>query len=360
MKILPNLTPIRFFLATFVLLFHVPQLCKNQGLPYFDNLPMFHRGTEAVYMFFVLSGFLIIRLIYKAKKNDKFSIKKFYIRRILRILPLYYLIVFFGFFFYQFLLPTLKIPFDNNYNLETGLALTVFFLPNVFASYEPGGILEVLWSIGIEEQFYLLVAPLLYFLKTKRALFVLSIIFIIYFIAFHIESLQFLREYHFIYFFMGSGGIISILEEKNKLQFLKNHKLVPAVIICCTILYFFTDFFLIENLFISNLFTCVLFTLFIYAMSHLHYSIQIKNRVLNYLGTISYGIYMYHIIALNIVVFTSLKMRDTLIVPDAVLIILINVTTLALTILLAHLSYIYFEGYFLKLKHKYRESAKKV
>src|SRR5690606_15215682 len=102
---LPNLDPLRFFLASIVLLFHLPQLSHNQGLPYFDGLPIYQRGIEAVYVFFVLSGFLIIRLIYRAKIRGAFSIRDFYIRRILRIFPLYYLILGFGLFFYNVVLP---------------------------------------------------------------------------------------------------------------------------------------------------------------------------------------------------------------------------------------------------------------
>ena len=163
MERLPNLDPLRFFLASLVILFHLPQLSYNQGLPSLPTIPIFNRGTEAVYMFFILSGFLIIRGIYRSKLQERFSIKKFYIRRILRIFPLYYLIVAFGFFFYNFMLPLLGIPFEINYNLKEGILMTVFFLPNVFGKmYEPGGILEILWSIGIEEQFYIMIAPLLF------------------------------------------------------------------------------------------------------------------------------------------------------------------------------------------------------
>jgi len=57
LKRLPNLDVLRFLLSFFVLIFHLPQLSKNQNLPYFDGLDLFSKGTHAVYMFFVLSGF---------------------------------------------------------------------------------------------------------------------------------------------------------------------------------------------------------------------------------------------------------------------------------------------------------------
>ena len=113
MNRLPNLDVLRFILASLVIIFHLPQLCRNQGLPYFLDAPIFNRGVEAVYMFFVLSGFLIIKIIYNDKLRDRFSIRKFYMRRILRIFPLYYLILIFGFVFYWQILPVLGIPFEN-------------------------------------------------------------------------------------------------------------------------------------------------------------------------------------------------------------------------------------------------------
>lgn len=354
MKILPNLNPLRFFLATTVVLFHVPQLCKNQGLPFFDDLPIFHRGVEAVYMFFVLSGFLIIRSIYIAKMKGTFSIKNFYMRRVLRIFPLYYLIVFFGFFFYNVFLPALDIPYPINYDLKTGLLLTIFFIPNMFVQYSPGGILEVLWSIGIEEQFYILIAPLLYLISKNKIFKALLFIASIYFIVFHLEFFKFLRTFNFVYFYMLSGGLIAILEEKNKLNFIKNNKILPVIIVLCTVVFFTTNLFQFENLIVKNLFITILFSLFIYLISFANSGVILKNTYLDYLGKISYGIYMYHVIALNIVVFVFLKIEKYSF-NDTISILLIYVITLGLTIVIAHFSYQYFEKYFLSLKEKFRK-----
>jgi peptidoglycan/LPS O-acetylase OafA/YrhL len=337
-------------------MFHLPQLCKNQGLPYFDDLPIFHRGIEAVYMFFVLSGFLIIRLIYQEKLNGRFSIKKFYMRRVLRIFPLYYLILFFGFVFYQVILPMLSIPFDNNYSLVEGLLLCIFFLPNIFGSlYKPGGILEILWSIGIEEQFYLLIAPLMFFIKPKRILSALALLTILYFGIFHSNGFEFLKQYQFVYFFVFAGGITAILEAKNYLAFLKTSPVIPVFILIITLIYFTTNLLEFEVDWIQNLLTSVIFALFIHTLAHNNRGITIKAKMINYFGTISYGIYMFHTIALNIIVFLFLKMKFVNNLTDSIVVLLINILTFVLTILLAHISYSYFESYFLKLKNKFRE-----
>lgn len=334
---------------------HLPELSRNQGLPFFNALPVFHKGTQAVYMFFVLSGFLIIRLIYIEKKNDKFSIKKFYIRRMLRIFPLYYAIVIFGFLFYHYILPILNIPFDANYNIANSVLLTVFFLPNISANlYMPGGILEVLWSIGIEEQFYLFVAPLFYFVSKNKIFKVIVGITIAYFIIYHIPSFEALRRFYFVYFFLFSGGIIAILEENKRLEFLKIKKRYTIIPCLLVVLYFFTNIFEFESSVLRNLLTAILFSFFVHAISCNNINFEIKNKLLNYLGQISYGIYMYHVLALNATVYLFLKLKSHQIFNDTLTIILINISTFILTILVAHLSYQYFEKPFLKLKTKFR------
>lgn len=355
LKRLPNLDALRFILASLVILFHLPQLSKNQGLPFFNEFPVFERGTEAVYMFFVLSGFLIIKQIYVEKQEDVFSIKKFYVRRMLRIFPLYYLIVFFGLFFYNVLLPILGIPFDITYQLPEALVLTMFFLPNVFSHlYHPGGILEILWSIGIEEQFYLMIAPLLFFINKRKILFVLSLLTIGYFIMYHTATFYFLKQFRFMYFYLFFGGIIAILEVNGKLEFLKSHRVIPLIIISITLLYFITDFFKTDSSLLYNLISTVLFGFFIHTIAYNNKGLEIKNKLINYLGTISYGIYMYHVIAMNLTVFVFLKLQKMSLFNDAFTILFINIMTFVITIIVAHLSYNYFESYFLNLKRKFR------
>lgn len=355
MNRLQNLDALRFFLSAIVVLYHLPRLSRNQGLPFYDALPIFHKGIEAVYMFFVLSGFLIIRLIYRAKKRDTFSIKNFYVRRILRIFPLYYLIIVLGFLIYNVFLPALNITFDIKYNITEGILLTVFFMPNIFAvKFEPGGILEILWSIGIEEQFYLLIAPLLYFTNKHKILILLATLTSVYFVIFHLKYFEFLKHFEFVYFLLFFGGITSILEEKKLLNMLKKNIFFPALIFLITVLYFFTNWFEFESVWVSNAFTMVLFGLFIHTISCNHNGFTIKNKWINYFGKISYGIYMYHVLALNLIVFLFLKIKKIEIFNESITIVLLNILTFALTIFVSHFSYKYFEKYFLRLKNKFR------
>lgn len=354
MSRLPNLDVLRFFSASIVMLFHIPQLSKNQSLPFYDGLPVFHRGSEAVFMFFTLSGFLIIRLIYQEKERKSFSIKKFYIRRVLRIFPLYYLIVFFGLVFYNVLLPIFNIPFEIRYDIYDTVLLFLFS-PNIFSKlYEPGGILEILWSIGIEEQFYLFIAPLLYFIRVKYLFKSILILLVLYFIAFHFSELYWLKKYQFYYYFLFAGGLISILEIKNKLNFLKKTKWISFIIVFFTVLFFFTDIFITRFYWLNSLIMMILFALFINTISHNNYDLKIKNRFLNYFGKISYGIYMFHAIVMNIVVFAFMKIKLLQDLPESLIIFLIYSLIFVLTIIISHISYKYFESYFLNLKRNYK------
>ncbi len=356
MNRLPNLDPLRFFLASIVLLFHLPQLSRNQGLPFYDGLPIYHRGVEAVYVFFALSGFLIIRIIYRAKLRNSFSIKDFYIRRILRIFPLYYLVLGFGLLFYNVILPFLNIPFEINYTWKEALFYNVFFLPNVFGKlFEPGGIIEILWSIGIEEQFYLIIAPLLFLVNVKWVLKVLGILLVGYFILFWSDAFPFLRNFNFVFFYLFSGGVIAILEEEKKLEFLKRFAIFPVVICVISVLYFITDWFMFEPLWLQSFFTSLLFGLFIHSLAFNNKGVILNSKILNHFGSISYGIYMFHAIVLNAVVFLFLKLEFLQNLNEISTIILMHLLIFAGTILIAHLSYTYFELYFLKLKNRFRK-----
>lgn len=356
MRKMPNLNPLRFFLAFVVLICHTAPLCKHQGLPYFDALPIFKRAGSAVTMFFMLSGYLIIRIVYRNKMAGTFSVKNFYLRRALRILPLYYLIVAFGFTFYSFILPKLGIPFEINYSLKTGILMNLFFIPNIFVfTYDPGAIVGILWSLGIEEQFYLFIAVIFAFINKNRIFPALLGIFIIYFTLYHLEMFSFLVKYHFGYFYLLGGGLFAILDEKGKLDFLKKFPVLNVVIVACAALFFTTDIFIFQNFVIYSLFECLLFGSFIFVISCGNFGFEIKSRLFNYLGEISFGIYMYHVIALNAVVFIFLKIKNYNVLSDVAMILSINVLTLLSAVLVAHLSYKYFETPFLRLKSRFRE-----
>jgi len=353
MKLLPNLNPLRFLLASLVMLFHIPQFFENRNLPFYNNLPIFHKGTEAVYVFFVLSGFLIIRLLYLEKtKTSKINIRNFYMRRILRILPLYILVLFSGLLYYNVFLKFIGIPYQTTNVLETTF-LCLFFLPNVAAKlYHPGGIIEVLWSIGIEEQFYLLVAPLLTFIKSNFYIKALLWFTILYYFLFVSNLFPFLKHFDFLYFYFSFGGFVAVLNEKYNISKYLNTYFKLGLLICF-IGYLTTNLF---NYLPTNMYHLVgmlLLSFFILSISH-NPLFTIQNKSLNYLGKISYGIYMTHPIIMQLIGFVLLKTSSKHLISDNLTIITSFILVITLTIITSHFSYQYFEKYFLNLKTKYR------
>jgi peptidoglycan/LPS O-acetylase OafA/YrhL len=349
-----NLDALRGFLAIVVVIFHIPGMCETVGLPHFSNFPIFQRGSDAVLVFFCLSGFLIIGLLFDEKRKvGVVNIKKFYLRRILRLYPVYYFVLFFGLIYYHYLLPYFNVPFEINYSLLDGIAWNIGFLPNVFKSlYEPGAILEILWSIGIEEQFYLLVAPLLALTPLNKFFRYLLLFTLIYFVIFNMPIFSVFKSFYMVFFYMSAGGALSILMKKGfKVYFSSLY--LRIIIYLLFILYFFTDYFMFSNQIIADCFKLILFNLFIINVSNDRF-ITIQSKFINYIGKISYGIYMYHMIVVNLVLFIFSKLIDKISMSDWSIILLINIACLIGTFIMSHLSFKYYETYFINLKKKFR------
>ena len=152
----------------------------------------FPNGYLGVDLFFVISGYLITRSILNDYKKNNFSFYKFYLRRIRRIFPVLLTVLIFVFFSGYFILLT---PDLKKFSLS--LLTSLGFISN-FYFWITGGYFSIndelkpllhLWSLSVEEQFYLFF-PILIFLifkYTKKINFFLIFILIITFISFAIN-----------------------------------------------------------------------------------------------------------------------------------------------------------------------------
>ena len=122
-------------------------------------------GWVGVDLFFVLSGFLITGILYDAKGGAHFF-RNFYMRRVLRIFPLYYAFLVFVFVLLPAARPATAIPGETQFWLWTYLSNVLF--ARVGWEGMPGHTTH-LWSLAIEEQFYLL-WPLVVFFASRRRL----------------------------------------------------------------------------------------------------------------------------------------------------------------------------------------------
>ncbi|MBL7930469.1 MAG: acyltransferase, partial [Bacteroidia bacterium] len=160
-----------------VVLVHVEYIRSFFGyVNHYANPAVYHVGRICVSGFFVLSGFLITRNLLKIKNEPESLGRKFgvyYLKRILRIFPLYYTLIFLS----MFVLPHIH---ALRYNIPPGVidARTVlpqvshyyyFLFPQVPLAHRivlPFA--EPTWSIGIEELFYVVMPILLFALPVKK------------------------------------------------------------------------------------------------------------------------------------------------------------------------------------------------
>src|SRR5690606_22987038 len=274
-------------------------------------------GHKAVSFFFVLSGFLITYLLLEEKnKTQQISIKDFYIRRLLRIWPVYYLVV----LLCLFVVPNV---FDLSYlghdmydeKFAARAVLLLLVLPNVLRVYAPqivGGV--QLWTIGVEEQFYLIWPMMVRLFFKHLMVFFIAFIFVKLFITLGIEFLTLHNDglllgafRHFWILLkieqMAVGAIGAWILYYNRDRILKIifNKTVWRISLILVIALFVIPF----HHWLLNYFEAIVFVFVIMNLSsNPRIIFSMEHPVVNKLGNISYGIYMYHTLSTTIIIYT--------------------------------------------------------
>jgi peptidoglycan/LPS O-acetylase OafA/YrhL len=343
--------PLRFFAAALVVLSHATITSTNLTGMAFD-LPVFHKGGLAVEFFFTLSGFLITYLLLcELKKSATIDIKAFYYRRVFRIWPLYFIIVLSGFLILGFLYPAL---YHQNYftftSMSQGLMLYIFFLPNYAAMAYKVGLLYPLWSIGVEEQFYLMWAPIIKYLKRFMIPAIGTVIVVSAalsaFAHFHYspddKTGMFITTLKF--HCMGMGGIFAyyFYHRTNSPNGLLQQSWLQYALQALTLMAILSSFSsglpVLDELVRSIIFSGLLLTVASRNMQQ-----PARTGVLNYLGKISYGIYMYHMLVDYILRTVIAKTPLATMTNGHSFLVVYFLALLAVTILLAGVSYRFLE-----------------
>jgi peptidoglycan/LPS O-acetylase OafA/YrhL len=316
----------------------------------------------------VLSGFLITNILLDALNSPNY-LRNFYVRRVLRIFPLYYLCLFIFLILFPlcgFYTQELKFYTANQWWLWT-------YMQNwLFSFHLPGDakMLTHFWSLGTEEQFYI-IWPFVILLvrKPKSLLLLLMLLLAAVMIArpvlwfFRFEGLN----YYHLYTFTRIDGIcigsmIALLYRINK-DFLSR----KSILILIGLVVFNLIFFLLD---LSHQYSFPYFAFagyFSFAVIFgllLNKSISKPNYIINlllsfkplrFLGKISYGFYIFHwpVYLITYHSFFAFFVQNVKL-PDGVSRLAASVTSTLLAILISTVSYYGFEIRFLKLKEKFR------
>lgn len=349
---------------------HVPELDGVRGLAvlmiliyhfggFFPLSLVANAGWVGVDLFFVLSGFLITGILLDTKHQQNFF-KNFFARRALRILPLYYMVLCVSFI-------VLGVIFKHK-DFTPYLSSQIYFwayIPNILFAFhgwvEGSQILNHLWSLAIEEQFYLFWPFIIWIIPINRILRV-SILGIL--LSLLLRNLFPDMPFAYVFTFCRIDGLLvgaslAVLIRTNK-EFIERYALsflgASGVAVFLTVL-------LSHNFHFSNIhfirygytlfdvfFGCVLIFIFNQNTGGKMIATFFRSKSLIWLGKYSYGIYVYQTILHNlyfedILVFTNMYIASTEVSQIASSIILITSI-----LLLSYGSYHLYEKHFIKMK----------
>lgn len=307
--------------------------------------PISGRGFLGVDLFFVISGFLIVTLLLREKtQTGGISLRNFYIRRILRIFPPYYLML--------LIVGATALLKPGNTSAATwnDLPYAIFFLSNLVPMQS---MLAITWSLSVEEQFYLLAPTLEKYMRHGLVILLAAVYVLVSLPPFgffpQLELPSFFREATFGPIILGAG-LAHTLNNPRGFMFVQRvlgWKLAPVFSLILVLIvagYPEGDIrgwarLAMHWSFVIFVASCVV------REQHLLRPMLFWWPVRR-LGVVSYGMYLYHLIVLHFVVkvLTALGTSWQLICFIA--------TTLA-TWFVAEASYHFYEKRFLAMKAKF-------
>ncbi len=333
-------------------------ICHHFGVNHFlRGSGLFIDSNTGVHIFFVLSGFLITTLLLKEKlRTGKISLRHFYIRRALRILPVAYL--------FLLVLIVLNACLHLQVHLIDFIASFLFF-KNLSLRNEP--YTAHLWSLAVEEQFYIIFPFLLSYNTNRYFIIALTIIIIIPVVSilgnYHVSVLfanptvAFITKVIMYSFWKGPviiliGSVFSILifkgiikpEKLSSKYFISFILLTIAIVIHSKTFVFYTKYL---SEYLSTILIAYAILLSINTKNLL--SVILENGILVKIGILSYSLYIWQQLFIGSRAWEPwMQMLGS---SPLYLIILVKVMA---TFVIAGLSYYLFESKFLKLKSRFK------
>lgn len=332
----------------------------------FGFINYFFFGWLGVDLFFVLSGFLITDILLNSSGKRGF-LRNFYMRRVLRIFPLYYLTL----LIFLVILPLFNLKDVNlDYYVNNQLWFWTYlqnWLLIFYPSTSKAESLNHLWSLAVEEQFYLVWPFIILAIRKLKAILLLLVTLLIGVVTlrfclwiYQIEDLAYFN----LYTFSRIDGICigSMLAVLRKISPGSINRYFTFIVLALAALNFVFYFFNKESRFSYPYLAIAGYTTFAIIFGLLvNEGVERDNvivnkifdsRILKFFGSISYSLYVFH---WPLYVMLSPYLKNWFTHNQAVLsgALVASIISTLLAVLLAWLSFHFFEKPFLLLKKQF-------
>ena len=289
---LNHVDALRAVSVIFVILFHL-------------NPNLFSYGFLGVDIFFVISGYVISNSLYDQQIKKNKSIFYFYVKRIKRIFPILFLVIFSFLISYIFFSP---LKGDTNFFLESAISSlfglsNLYFISNeinYFFTDEINPLLHT-WSLGIEEQFYLIYPILLISIfkilkgNTEKISGYLLLLIIFSFLIYYFEDGIIGNFYSPLARFWEIGlGCFAFFYPSISTK----KKTFLLFVLCFLLSFLFLNFQNKNIIQHSNLLTALTSFIFIVKfrdIKNTNFNLFIDKTCLPYIGKLSYSLYLWHL-----------------------------------------------------------------
>ena len=289
----PEIDGLRTIAVIPVILFHL-------------GLNAFSGGYVGVDVFFVISGYLITTIIIKEIELNTFSLLNFYQRRARRILPALFVVCFVSLVFAWYILtPSQLKEFGQSLSAVSVYISNIYFWEtrdyfSQSAEYVP---LLHTWSLGIEEQYYLFIPILLFFLW-KRAALCLSVLITIFIVSFVASEYLAVNDANSAFYLLHSrmwellaGSFCAVAISKQWLSYLSTKyfgffSLVGLLLILFSVVFYTKDTVFPGVAALVPVLGSVLIILFCHQQTLVYRLLSLK--VMVSIGLVSYSAYLWH------------------------------------------------------------------